>query len=364
MLLDRIRRRNGNERQASADASWAHLSATGWGNVSARQAEQLSPVFACVDVISSAISSLPPKVFERSGTTRVEVVDSDIAPLLAAPNRWQTWPDFVSWFMAQCLLHGNAVAVADGGSLWPCRWESTGVQLEADGRVQYDYSYGSGAHNVSGVALDDRVVHMRDRSDDGVVGVSRLKRCAATIGLSWDQMDAAVALWENGAFPSGAVVMPGRMSPGDKDSLRTQLESRFAGARNRGRIILLDGGMEWREMFTSPRESEALRAREFQVAEICRVFEVPPPMVADYSNNTFTNASTAGQWFSKFTLGSWVRRFEAAFSRVMLPVGQSLELDMSAFSRGDESARWEAYKIALEQQVLAPEDVKRLEGWQ
>jgi hypothetical protein len=35
---------------------------------------------------------------------------------------------------------------------------------------------------------------------------------------------------------------------------------------------------------------------------------------------------------------------------------------MSTFARGDLSERWDAYKIALEHEVLTP-DVRQLESW-
>ncbi len=47
----------------SEDASWAALTASRV----ARLAEQLSPVFAGVDVISSALASLPARIYRRAG---------------------------------------------------------------------------------------------------------------------------------------------------------------------------------------------------------------------------------------------------------------------------------------------------------
>ena len=348
------------QRQADGP-SWINLQSQGWGQPNARAAENLSAIFACVDVISSALASLPPRLYEASGTERRQV---DGTSLFDGPNRWQTWPDFVSWYVAEALLFGNAVAVVrPDGELIPIRWQACGMTMRGDGSLEYDWQFGEGHYNLHGVSGDGRVMHMRDRTDDGITGRSRLSRCAATVGLAHDVLDAAIALWQNGAFPSGALKVPGRLPPDEKTRLRAQVEDQFTGSGNRAKFMLLDGGSEWERMDVDPKDNEALENRKFMIAEVCRIFEVPPPIVQDYENNTFTNASTAGQWFARFTLAGWARRFEAAFKRTLLPDNHHLELDMSAFARGDLKERWDAYKIALETGVLSPEDVKRLEGW-
>ena len=344
------------------DSSWRELTSRGWNSSNPRAAENLSAVFACIDVISSALASLPPRLYESTGTERREVLDDPVMQLFLRPNRWQSWPDFVQWYVAECLLYGNAVAIVMDGQLMPSRWESTGTEMLSNGRIRYDYQIGNGAFGRHGTAIDDDVMHMRDRSDDGIIGRSRLSRVAATIGLAHDVLDSAIALWQNGAFPSGAVKLQGRVAPEERDRLREQLKQQFTGPSNRAKVMILDQGSEWANMATDPHEAETLDTRRFMVPEICRIFEVPPPLVQSYEHNTFTNSQEASRWFSNFTLAGWARKFEMVFRTSLLPDHQSLELDMSAFTRADHADRWAAYKIALEMGVLKPEEVRRLEG--
>lgn len=104
---------NGLSQRETEDASWMALTAGYAGGInalSARMAEQLSPVFACVDVISSALASLPARIYRRTGGQRSVVEDHPALRIIEEPNRWQTWADFVQWHIAQALLHGNAAA--------------------------------------------------------------------------------------------------------------------------------------------------------------------------------------------------------------------------------------------------------------
>ncbi len=123
--------------------------------------------------------------------------------------------------------------------------------------------------------------------------------------------------------------------------------------------------MTWKAAQISPEDAELLETRKFGVIELCRLFQVPPPIVQAYENNTFTNAAQAGLWFATFCLAPWARKIEAEFARSIFPAGGpfELELDLSGFLRGDPETRWNAHKIALETGVLDPDEVRQIEGW-
>ncbi len=74
--------------QRSEDASWAALVVgfSGASAITARMAEQLSPVFACMDVISSALASLPSRIYRRQGASREMAEDHPILDLIDTPN--------------------------------------------------------------------------------------------------------------------------------------------------------------------------------------------------------------------------------------------------------------------------------------
>ena len=89
--------------------------------------------------------------------------------------------------MASVLLRGNAIAEivldnrGDPIELNPLPWENVSVQLLPNRRLVYDVvdvTYLSGGNGRSRRLLQDEVFHLRDRSDDGLIGKSRLTRGA------------------------------------------------------------------------------------------------------------------------------------------------------------------------------------------
>lgn len=370
-LIDTMLARMGYEKRAAIDPSWAALS-PGIGaaaGVSARAAESLSAVLACTTVISSSLASIPALIYRRDGDSRIEALGHPLAKLTRnGVTEGMTWPDFVEHLVASALLTGNGLAEIQrngNGQLAGFRyipWVFVTVVELSTGRLAYDVNDGRGKARR---LLAGEVLHLRDRTDDGLVGRSRLSRAAETVEGVKAANTHARAFLANGASPSGVIEVPTSMGPEARIRLREQFEGRHTGAGQAGSTLVLDGGMTWRAAQISPEDAELLETRKFGTEEICRLFQVPPPLVQDYSHNTFTNSETAGRWFAMFTLAPWARKIEAEFARSVFPAasGHELELDLSGFLRGDPATRWNAHKIALDSGVLDPDEVRQVEGW-
>ena len=283
-------------------------------------------------------------------------------------NPSMTWCDGIEHLVADTLLTGNGLLEIERNGNGQCSalyyhpWGMVTVQELASGRLAYDVSNGKG---VSRRLLEGEVIHLRDRTNDGKIGISRLSRSADTV-TSVDLANRhASQFLANGANPSGVLESASQLSPEQTKNLREQFDERFSGARNAGRALILGGGLSWKPAQISPEDAELLETRRFGVEEIARLFQVPPPIIGDYTHNTFTNSETAGRWFATFCLAPWARKIEAEFSRSLFPIGSpyELELDLSGFLRGDPETRWNAHKIALETNVLDADEVRQVEGW-
>ncbi len=378
-LLRRLLGKNdvhAEERQQ--DPSWSYLSAySGTGsNVNAKLAESLSTVFACVAAISSSIASLPAVVYRWEGKARKEAENHPLSALIEnGPNRWQSWPDFVEWWIAQTLLRGNGLAeiVTDGAGrvmeLKPIPWEWCSVLLLPNGRLAYDVNEQTmlGGQGRTRRLLQGEVLHLKDRSDDGLVGRSRLSRTSKTIQSSFDVNETASAFLRNAMQPSGIFRVPGVENDFQLKSIRDQLVESKAGPSNTGKFFVLAEGVEWQSMSVNPEDAELLESRRFSTEELARIFQVPPPLVGIWDHSSFTNSETAGRWFATHTLTPWVRKIEAEFKRTVFTSFERrdhfLEIDLSGFLRGDPEQRWKAYDIALKNKVLDPNEVRQEEGW-
>lgn len=345
--------------------------------VNPRTAENLSTVLACVGAISSALASLPAYTYRLDGDGRVEDPAHPLARLVRnGPNERQTWPDFIEWLTASTLLRGNGLAEIrtdrDGNAttLIPIPWEYVSVQMLPSGRLAYDVMEAIGFYGSTGRfrrLLEGEVLHLRDRSDDGFVGRSRLARAGAVVAGALSVQEFAGALYENGVNPSGVLETDGKIGDASLKRLHEHFKQAFAGPSKAAKAMILDQGLKWRQITISPEDAELLASRRFTGEELARLYQVPPPIIGDLTHGTFTNSETLIRFFAQSTLAGWCRKIEAEAHRSVFTESaretHSFELDLSGLLRGDPETRWKSHEIALRNRVLTPNEVRETEGW-
>lgn len=332
-------------------------------------AENLSAVFAAVQAISSALASLPCLVYRNEEKGRIEAPTHSVSKLVGVgPNKNMSWPDFIEFVVASVLLRGNALIEIESDAqgqitgLQPYPWSNVNPQILQNNSIVYDvFDF----HGRRKRLLSHEVVHLKDRSDDGLIGRSRLSRCAGVIQTA-SAVDAhARSVYQNGAYPSGMLTSVQNLTAEAQQLLRQQFENQNAGPAKAGKMLVLPGGdFKWQSLTISPEDAELLESRRFSTEEIARIFAVPPPLLQDYSHNTFTNSEQAGRWFAQFCLGPWVKKIEGALNAGLFSDGRHhVEFDLSSFDRGDSEMRWRNHKIAIEAGILTINEIRQQEGW-
>lgn len=379
-ILDHLRARFGKPEQRRATPMLGSFSAGGLhgggagGLYNAYLAENLSVVTACVELISSTIASLPPIVYRATPGGREEAPGHPLSRLIAnGVNERLPWFDWLQWSMGQQLLHGNSLSVIernrDGelSGLWPAPWPNVNVGVTSDGAMVFDVqnlvcpwaSYGERKRYRA-----DEVLLIRARSDDSFLGRSVLSRAAGVIETATGTQQFAAAISRQGVNPSGTLSHPGKLGATARTYLNEEMANRHAGAINTRKVLLLDEGMQFSPFEIKASDAELLAARRYSGEELARLFSVPPSLIGEMSFGTYGNFETAGRFFSVFCIAPHVRRIESEFARsIFQDDGHHLTIDLSGLQRGDESARWQTYQIALSTGVLSIAEVRQAEGW-
>lgn len=352
------------------------LGNTATGPIQPYQAENLAAVAACVSAVADGLATLPVAVYRsQDDDGRVEVPGHPVSRLIRGPNDYQTWVDWLSMTVAEVLLYGNALSVIeyDGAGrptgLRPVPWRNVRVQMLPTGRLVYDvvmYQTPWGGTGTPRRFLQGEVFHLKDRSDDGYVGRSRLSRAPDVLAAAIGLQTYSAAIWENAATPSGLLTFPANISPDGKRRMESFYNDRLIGSANGKRVLFADADTSFQPMSVSPEDAEVLASRRFSTEEICRLFNVPPPLVQDYTNSTFTNSAQASLWFAQNTLRPMARRIEAEFQRSVMndPTGAThIEIDLSGLMRGDYATRWAANVAAVNAGILTRDEVREQEGF-
>lgn len=365
------------ETRSASPTSW-DLMRTGGGidtdagvGVSPHLAENLSAVFACVQIISETVGTLPCIVYRRQGN-RVRSPDPQhpVARLFSHDcNELQTAPEFIETMTAHCLLRGNAYAEilrdAQGQpvELIPFHpdWVSI-VQFANSRRIAYDVSDPRGGTRR---LLPEEMLHLKDRSDDGICGKSRLHRARETFGTVLATERFAASTFRNGAALSGVLSHPEQIGEEAGQRLRSSFESIYKGSGNAGRIAILEEGLKWQAISVSAEDAQMLESRRFGVEAIARIFRVPLPVLGDLTNANYSNVVEMNRMFFAHCLQPWLVRWEKLIERSLFSeagrAAHQIEFDADLLLRGDMLTRFQAYRIAREVGIYNANELRGFE---
>lgn len=331
MLFDFLRRRVAPEPERKASATGRVIAWAGGGRVqwSPRDAVSLTrngylgnPVaFRAVRVIAEAAAALP--MVLQDAERRYE--DHPLLRLLRRPNPGQGRAELFEALYGQLLLTGNAYleAVAGGAGLpaelYVLRSDRISLVPGADGwPVAYDYTVGNRTHRFDVTAPAPAVCHLRAfHPQDDHYGFSPLQAAATAIDVHNSASRWSKALLDNAARPSGAIVYRGVDGSGgltaeQYDRLVTEMEAHHQGARNAGRPMLLEGGLDWKPMGFSPSDMEFQKTKEAAAREIAIAFGVPPMLIGIPGEATYANYQEAHRAFYRLTVVPLAARVVAA----------------------------------------------------
>ena len=264
--------------------------------------------YRAVSMIATAAASVPWKLTERRSRSSRMIDSHPLLSLLNTPNPLQGGTELCEALYAYRLIAGNAYlhAIGPKGSapleLHVLRPDRVAI-IPGTGGMPKAYRYTIDTRTVDiadSLTGQSRVLHFKTFHPlDDWYGLSPVEAAAYSIDQhnqcsAWNQ-----ALLQNGARPSGALIVktgdgqPGNLTESQYGRLRAQLDDQFSGSFNAGRPLLLEGGLEWKEMSLSPRDMDFLQVKNASARDIALAFGVPPQLLGIPGDNTFSNLKEA-----------------------------------------------------------------------
>lgn len=380
-MLDRIKQAVGLRAKADIVRPLSLTNEANWGVqvpdagevVTATSSMALSSVWACANLVSGTISSLPFQVFRSrpDGFQEPYRTHPLFRVLYESPNYDQTALDFWDYMSLSVELWGNAYADvrrrADGQiiALRPIRPDLVSVKRVNSGALEYSWSQ----EGQSFQRRDRDVLHVRGPGGDPLGGMSVLTFGRQSFSSAIAAERAAASTFRNGMRSSAVVSIEQWLSPEARAQAHKVLEERYLGAINAGRPFLAEGGMKFQPISITPEDAQMLETRGFSVEEVCRFFGVPPVMIGHSGGSTAWPTSVEAQvlMFQKFTLRRRIKRIEQAVAMQLLSAedraaGVSVGFNLEGLLRGDSAARATFYQTMTQIGGMTINEVRRLEN--
>jgi HK97 family phage portal protein len=303
--------------------------------------------YRSVRMVAEAAASIPLLLYVGGK----EVSSHPLLTLLQRPNAMQTGREWLESLFAYLMVAGNAYAELvtlddiprELFALRPDRMQV--VPSRAGWPEAYEYSVGGQSVRMP----REHVLHVKMFNPvDDYYGLSPLEAAARSIDThnaasAWNK-----AMLDNAARPSGALVFAsgdGSLTAEQFDRLKAELENTYQGAANAGRPMILEGGLDWKEMGFSPKEMEFIEAKNIASREIALAFGVPPMLLGIPGDNTYANYAEANRVLWRQTVVPLACRMAEGLAQLLQPYESDVlkfvpDLDQVEALAPDRDALW------------------------
>lgn len=336
-------------------------------------AQRQAIVATCVRVLSESMAYLPAFVFQRLPDGGRKVVRGHrVSPIVSnRPNVWQTGFEFREQMMGWLNYRGNSFSRIKPGftgsvdQLIPLHPQyMKDIEQLPSGHLRYTWDNPQDKVN-SGVYSQDQILHVRNSTDDGIVGLSPIKNGANTIGVAIAAETHAANVLRNGVRSPFGVKLPHTFSDDAAKNWAKRFSETFGGYRNADKSPVFEQGAEPVNLGMTLEDAQLIETRGYQRSEIAGLFRVPAHMINDLGDATFSNVTELGIQFTTYSLGPWLVRIRQAVEKSLFTEEEQetffMDFVLDAFVRGDIEKRFKSYALALDRWMTSNE-IRKLEN--
>lgn len=336
------------------------------------------PTFwSCVKALGDDFATLPMEPFEwvEPGVSKREARDHYLWPLLTeeANPRMSSW-DFKQQMEVWRNVWGNCYAYVDTNgrgqvtALWPWRPDRVKVWLRDpnDFRSELVYAYVPLDRSQKPiVAPAERMLHVRNMSLDGLVGLSTVQVFRHTLGLAEAQTEFAGRFYGNGATVKGVITTPGKLGVKGEQNLRESIEQ-YRGLSNAHRMLLLEEGVTYTPQTMPLNDAQFIESMGFTGEDIARILMMPQHRVGLLAHATNNNIVQMAMEYVQFTLGTnaanWQGRLHCSLLSARERDSIALFPDYNYLLAGDPNMRAALYTVLANTGAFGADDIRHREG--
>ena len=291
-------------------------------------------VYRAVNMIANGVASVGLCYYELLGKEKKELNDDDeIVKLIKNPNPTENYTKFIEQVISSYLISGNIFIQSVRGEenkieeMYLLRSDRMTI-IPGVGNIPSFYRYKIGNLTFDFPCDENNgmsdILHIKTFNPlDDWYGLSPMEPAQYSIEQHNECIKWNKALLENGARPCGALVVKQNMTDETYNRLKADLDDNFKGTDNTGRYMILEGGVEWKEMGCSPKDMDYIETKNSSARDIAMAFGIQPQLLGIKGDTTYNNMAEARMTFwedtiipmTKMLLSSLSQWISQAFNR-------------------------------------------------
>jgi HK97 family phage portal protein len=343
-------------------------------NTSPESVQNIDTFFAATRAIAEPIGSLDVKVVKIKNNTKEQAPKHPVQKLMTYPNSYQTINEFAeraTYFTVQRGEHFVHIFRNTQGDpiemhLVP-PWLVSDYHYDQETRILWwRVDPGDGyrePYRFSGWVPSYDMIHV-PILNERLRGRSVIRKYIDDYASSIATRDYGNEFFGKNGKPSIWVetVEPQITPEQNKEFSATMRQQRHGN-------MMLPYGRKLHALSVPPNEAQFLGTKYLNVETICRILNVPPPVVQHFKDGSnYSNLETINRYYASATLqpytGKYAREYSwKLFSRAELDRGYSIDYDYSSLLKADPKTRAEVSAKHVQNGIRTPNEERAIDGY-
>lgn len=328
-------------------------------SVTEHSALRLAAAWRAVNLTAGTVASLPLKVYKDGPDGVRRPAES---PLFVDPMYPEvTWYEGIETITASVVLYGNAYALKifnEAGTrvvrVLPLDPDTVSVR-----RAEPTPANPSGKlFRLAGLNEElssFEVMHIPGLTFDGLVGLPPIGYAKEAIGAGIAAEQVAAKMFDSGLLTGGILQAEVDMTDAQAEQAKRRWREKTSGLVRSYEVALLSAGWKFIPTQIPPEQAQWLESRHFTVAEIARLFGMPPALLFEYMDTGNVEADKLGAQWLRFGLNGLLRRIEHRLSMHLLPRGTFCEFTREGLLQGTPKEQAEIHAAAVDKWMTVNE---------
>lgn len=248
-------------------------------------------VYRSVSLIAKAVASIELNI---KGDPCNNLVYRRINRFLKAPSEKRSFSQTLESVVSYLLISGNAYIYMNNSikpSMQVLRPDRVEIVPSNDNTSvdYYVYRAGDKAFKVKDLS---KIIHLKFFNPlNDWYGLSPLHAAAQSVDQHNSVSSHNLSLLKNGGRPSGCLMLNADKAFTDiqREQLKTGIREAYSGSSNAGRIMVLEGDFQWKELGKTPKDLDFFTGKTISAREIAQAFGIPPMLIGIQGDSSFAN---------------------------------------------------------------------------
>lgn len=284
-------------------------------------------LFACVSKISESFADSEWQAFNGENQTQSKALN-----LLKKPNPFMSQYELLerhSMFMdltGKSFWYISKDGINRPKEIWLINPMNMWIVPDKENYIK-GYIYKVGAQEIP-LDVDEVIFFNNPDPYNPYSGIGPAQAAAKALEIDKYSAEWNRNFFYNNAEPSGILTVPESLNDDSYERLKEQWKDQHQGVDNAKKMAILEGGMDYKSIQTSPKDMDFVNLRDKVRDEILRIFKVPETLLGGTESSNRASAETAEYSFGKNCLKPRLKKLQDKLNNELLPMfgEQGIEL--------------------------------------